>query len=128
MNTKRFIKLLALSIAAIMCTSAFTACSLGNASKYRQAFELTEQGDYESAYALFTELGDYKDAAEEAAKFRYVPIKETAEFISPEGTRIENLVISLNENNLDIGSDGTVGMNVPATGNTKFFKVVVPEK
>ena len=102
MNTKRFIKLLALSIAAIMCTSAFTACSLGNASKYRQALELTEQGDYEAAYALFTELGDYKDAAEEAAKFRYIPIKETAEFISPEGTRIENLVISLNENNLPV--------------------------
>ena len=100
MNTKRFIKLLAVLIVAIMCTSAFTACSLGNASKYRQALELTEQGDYEAAYALFTELGDYKDAKKEAAKFRYVPIKETAEFISPDGTKIENLVISLNENNL----------------------------
>lgn len=29
---------------------------------------------------------------------------------------------------LDVGSDGTVGLNVRATGNTKFFKVVVPEK
>ena len=100
MNTNRLIKMLALLIAALMCTSALTACSLGNASKYRQALELTEQGDYEAAYALFTELGDYKDAAEEAAKFHYIPIKETAQLISPEGTRIENLVISLNENNL----------------------------
>ena len=30
--------------------------------------------------------------------------------------------------NLDVDSDGTVGLNVPATGNAKFFKVVVPEK
>ena len=100
MNTNRWIKMLALLIAALMCTSALTACSLGNASKYRQALELTEQGDYEAAYALFNELGDYKDAAEEAAKFHYIPIKETAQLISPDGTRIENLVISLNENNL----------------------------
>ena len=30
--------------------------------------------------------------------------------------------------NLDVGTDGTVGLNVPATGNAKFFKVVVPQK
>ena len=30
--------------------------------------------------------------------------------------------------NLDVGSDGMVGLNVPATGNAKFFKVIVPER
>ena len=29
---------------------------------------------------------------------------------------------------LDVGADGTVGLNVQATGNAKFFKVVVPDK
>ena len=34
--------------------------------------------------------------------------------------------VGMTQDSLDIGSDGTVGLNVPATGNTKFFKVVVP--
>ncbi len=29
---------------------------------------------------------------------------------------------------LDVGADGSVGLNVPATGNAKFFKVTVPDK
>ena len=36
--------------------------------------------------------------------------------------------VGMTMGNLDVDSDGTVGLNVPATGNTKFFKVVVPEK
>ena len=36
--------------------------------------------------------------------------------------------VGMTTGNLDVGSDGTVGLNVPATGNAKFFKVVVPEK
>ena len=35
--------------------------------------------------------------------------------------------VGMTQGNLDVGSDGTVGLNVPATGNAKFFKVVVPE-
>ena len=34
-----------------------------NAEKYLAAFDKLDQGDYEGAYALFAELGDYKDAA-----------------------------------------------------------------
>ena len=36
--------------------------------------------------------------------------------------------VEMTTGNLDVGSDGTVGLNVQATGNAKFFKVVVPEK
>lgn len=36
--------------------------------------------------------------------------------------------VSLTAGNLDVGSDGTVGMKVPAKGNAKFFKVVVPKE
>jgi hypothetical protein len=53
-----------------------------------------------------------------------VQLMETSDLSDPNSWK----PVSLNENNLDVGSDGTVGMNVPATGNTKFFKVVVPEK
>lgn len=34
--------------------------------------------------------------------------------------------VGMTQGNLDVGADGTVGLNVPATGNAKFFKVVVP--
>jgi ketosteroid isomerase-like protein len=40
---------------------------------YEEAFALIGEKDYESAYALFVELGDYKDAAQQAAYFRYIP-------------------------------------------------------
>ena len=36
--------------------------------------------------------------------------------------------VNMTQGNLDVGNDGTVGLNVKATGNAKFFKVVVPEK
>jgi hypothetical protein len=100
MNTKRLIKMLALLIAAIMCASALASCSLGNASKYRQALELTEQGDYEAAFALFNELGDYKDVAEIASRFCYLPTRIEDHYIDGE---VENTVVytfTYNENNL----------------------------
>ena len=34
--------------------------------------------------------------------------------------------VGLSQGNIDIGADGTVGLNVEAKGNAKFFKVVVP--
>ena len=35
--------------------------------------------------------------------------------------------VGLSIGDIDVGTDGSVGLNVPATGNTKFFKVVVPD-
>ena len=93
-------------LVAVMCISAFTACSSAdtsakdNEAKYLEAFELTEKGDYEAAYALFTELGDYKDAVKEAAKFHYAPEKYNVEYIETEGSRTETINLSYNENNL----------------------------
>ena len=37
-------------------------------------------------------------------------------------------LVGVTYGNLDVGSDGTVGVTVRATGTAKFFKVVVPEK
>lgn len=36
--------------------------------------------------------------------------------------------VDMSAGSLDVGSDGSVGMNVKASGNAKFYKVVVPEK
>ena len=71
-----------------------------NEAKYRNAFELIEKGDYDAAYALFIELGNYKDAAKEAAKFHYVPTGLTVKSIEAESTETDTINISYNENNL----------------------------
>ena len=49
---------------------------------------------------------------------------ETSDLSNPNSWKPVNMT----QGNLDVGNDGTVGLNVKATGNAKFFKVVVPEK
>ena len=53
-----------------------------------------------------------------------VQLMETSNLSDPNSWR----PVGMTTGNLDVGSDGTVGLNVPATGNAKFFKVVVPQK
>ena len=53
-----------------------------------------------------------------------VQLMETSDLSDPNSWR----PVGMTTGNLDVGSDGTVGLNVPATGNAKFFKVVVPQK
>ncbi len=63
------------------------------------------------------------DAASGTARVG-VKLMETSDLSDPNSWR----PVGMTTGNLDVGSDGTVGLNVRATGNTKFFKVVVPEK
>ena len=65
-------------------------------AKYNQALALIESGDYASAYALFKELGDYKDSATHLGCFYYVATASTYE---EEGDSRE-VTISYNEDNL----------------------------
>ena len=53
-----------------------------------------------------------------------VQLMETSNLSDPNSWR----PVGMTTGNLDVGSDGTVGLNVLATGNAKFFKVVVPQK
>jgi hypothetical protein len=53
-----------------------------------------------------------------------VKLLETSDLSDPNSWQ----PVGVTHGNLDVGSDGTVGVNVRATGNAKFFKVVVPEK
>ena len=52
-----------------------------------------------------------------------VQLMETSDLSDPNSWKPVNMT----QGNLDVGNDGTVGLNVKATGNAKFFKVVVPE-
>ena len=53
-----------------------------------------------------------------------VQLMETSDLSNPNSWKPVNMT----QGNLDVGNDGTVGLNVKASGNAKFFKVVVPEK
>lgn len=53
-----------------------------------------------------------------------VQLMETSDLSNPNSWKPVNMT----QGNLDVGNDGTVGLNVKATGNAKFFKVVVPKK
>ena len=102
MKKSTFTKLIALTIAVMMCAVTFTACALPGSSKakYQEAYDKLEAGDYEAAYALFTELGDYKDAAKEAAYFRYIPTNHYVEYVSEEETDTITYTVTLNAQNL----------------------------
>lgn len=52
-----------------------------------------------------------------------IRLMETSDLSDPDGWK----VVDMSGGSLDVGSDGSVGMSVKATGNTKFYKVVVPE-
>ena len=63
------------------------------------------------------------DAASGTARVG-VQLMETSDLSDPNSWQ----PVGMTKSNLDVGSDGTVGLNVQATGNAKFFKVVVPQK
>jgi len=50
-----------------------------------------------------------------------VKLMETSDLSNPNWQPVE-----MTTDRLDVGSDGSVGLNVPASGNAKFYKVVVP--
>ena len=104
MNAKKITKLLSLALVALLCASMLVACA---STKYREATEKLEAGDYEAAYALFLELGNYKDAAEIAAGFHYVPVSYFEHYTTSEESGTETCVITYNENNLPTRCEST---------------------
>ncbi len=70
-------------------------------AKYEDAKAKIEAGEYEAAYALLKELGDYKDAEKLLGCFYCVLVSETyIEWWSEDNTDGEEYQISLNEQNL----------------------------
>ena len=88
----------------LLACMVFSLAACGKADpreeKYAQAYELLENRDYEAAYALFVELGDYKDAAKEAAYFHYMPVGHHVVCTSEEGEEIITYTVTLNDQNL----------------------------
>ena len=92
---KRFLSLI-LSLALTCCMLA--ACNDESAINYNKAIELIESGEYEEAYSIFEELGDYKDAKTYLSRFHYVI---TDKATSGEG-KTETVTYTYNDKNLPI--------------------------
>ncbi len=52
-----------------------------------------------------------------------VRLMESSDLSNPNGWT----PVGLSQGDIDIGADGTIGLNVEAKGNAKFFKVIVPD-
>ena len=104
-----------------------TATFIPESAAAKMAEKVASQGGFytrDQIHAL--EVGNLVldvDAASGTARVG-VKLMETSNLSDPNSWR----PVGMTTGNLDVGSDGTVGLNVPATGNAKFFKVVVPEK
>ncbi len=77
---KRIISLLLLACFFTLC---LTSCGAMREAKkgrqYENALALIKDGEYEQAYALLKEIGDYEDAKKYLSHFRYLPIEVTWE-------------------------------------------------
>lgn len=104
-----------------------TATFIPESAAAKMAEKVASQGGFytrDQIHAL--EVGNLVldvDAASGTARVG-VQLMETSDLSDPNSWK----PVGITTGNLDVGSDGTVGLNVPATGNAKFFKVVVPEK
>ena len=68
--------------------------------KYDEALDLIGEGKYEDAYAIFEELGDFKDSEEQLAKFHYIPVDAAIKVEEGGETAYINVDITLNDMNL----------------------------
>lgn len=68
--------------------------------KYDEALDLIGEGKYEDAYAIFEELGDFKDSEEQLAKFHYIPVDAIIKYVEGTYTEYINIDITLNDMNL----------------------------
>ena len=80
--------LLSLLLVLPMTIGSFAACSNKDEEKeikYNQACTLIDEGKYEEAYAVFEDLGDYKDSQKYLSRFVYFPKGLTYNFSDRKG-------------------------------------------
>ena len=90
MNMKRIISFL---LFICIISVSFVSCQ---ANDYKKALALIEDGKYEEAYDLLTELGDNEDAKQLLGRFHYVPTSVVMNTLD----RAFSVKVTLGENNL----------------------------
>lgn len=64
-------KIISVILCAALLLSVSGCSAISSAVDYRKAVSLTEKGELEQAYELFTQLGDYKDSSDRLTKCGY---------------------------------------------------------
>ncbi|MBQ9431156.1 MAG: hypothetical protein IJU44_06345 [Kiritimatiellae bacterium] len=97
-----------------------------SAAEQLAALKMAQGGFYTRDQIHALELGNLVLDVDAASGTTRVGVKlmETSDLTNPNSWRPAGIT----PENLDISEDGSVGLNVKATGNTKFFKVIVPGK
>lgn len=67
---------------------------------YDEALKLLDEGQYEAAYEVFKELGDFKDSEKYLARFHYMMVGVTGKSVDGNETEELQAEILLNSNNL----------------------------
>lgn len=99
-------KLISILLLVSMLSLCLAACN-GNdettedlqqsdAVKYDRAIMLLAEDNYREAYALFSELGNYRDAADYVSHFHFIPSK----LVLSDGEMTQEMRTTLNEQNL----------------------------
>ena len=106
-------KIVATLLAIATC---FLLCACGNTggkedelneTNYQKALEHIASGEYESAYAIFEELGDYKDAKSQLDKFHFAPTKMMITYGYDSEVIEGSVTADYNDKNLPIKSVAT---------------------
>ena len=93
-------KIISLLITVCILVSSLVSCNVfEKSSLYKEANSLIEKGEYEKAYEILKDLGDYKDAEKMLSRFRYAPTSITLKNSRMEDMK-ETIEIKLNKNNL----------------------------
>ena len=109
-------KKICIGLAFTVAMGAFVACGQDNKEdKYNDACALIESGDYESAYAAFKELGDYKDSQKHLSRFIYFPTSVNYDL----GDRSGVMTIELGVYNMPARM---LAQGVEGTENTAYTK------
>ena len=88
-------KLICVLLTVCMLMLCLVSCK---ATTYKKALDLIAAGDYEAAYELLEQLGDYKDAKEYLERFRYVPVSTIVKGNSNDA--VANIEIIYDQNGL----------------------------
>lgn len=99
-----------LAILMALCIMMLSLVGCESNTEYAKALRLIEQEEYEQAYELLLQVGDYKDAPELLERFCYVPESICAQSYSAEGIEKgtpSQYAFAYSEENLPLQIKGT---------------------
>lgn len=105
-----------LILTVLLSMASLGGCHIAKKAKYVEAQDLLSAGNYEAAYELFLELGNYEDSEAYLSRFHHVITYRTCEYEFGDEDVLATLEIVFDKNNLPTEHIFTTGDSV--TGDT----------